>query len=32
MVLVNGQQYQGDITNPAMFLQWLQQVAPVTGE
>jgi protein-disulfide isomerase len=31
MVLVNGQQYQGDITNPAMFLQWLQTVAPVTA-
>jgi protein-disulfide isomerase len=32
MIIVNGQQYQGDITNPAMFLQWLQSVAPVTAE
>ena len=31
MIIVNGEQYLGDITNPAMFLQWLQSVAPVTA-
>jgi protein-disulfide isomerase len=30
-VVVNGQQYQGDTTNAAMFLQWLQTVAPVSN-
>jgi protein-disulfide isomerase len=29
-VVVNGQQYQGDTSNAAMFLQWLQTVAPVS--
>jgi protein-disulfide isomerase len=29
-VMVNGQQYQGELNNAAMFLQWLQTVAPVT--
>lgn len=29
-VVVNGQQYQGELNNAAMFLQWLQTVAPVT--
>lgn len=28
-VIVNGQQYAGELNNPAMFLQWLQMVAPV---
>ena len=28
-IIVAGQEYQGDTTNPAMFLQWLQTVAPV---
>ena len=28
-VIVNGQQYQGELNNAAMFLQWLQMVAPV---
>ena len=28
-VMVNGQQYQGELANAAMFLQWLQTVAPV---
>lgn len=28
-VIVNGQLYKGEINNPAMFLQWLQTVAPV---
>ena len=27
-VMVNGQQYQGELGNAAMFLQWLQTVAP----
>ena len=29
-IMVNGQQYQGDLANAAMFLQWLQTVAPVS--
>lgn len=29
-VIVNGQQYQGNLNNAAMFLQWLQTVAPVS--
>ena len=28
-IMVNGQQYRGETANPAMFLQWLQTVAPV---
>lgn len=28
-IVVNGQQYQGETANAAMFLQWLQTVAPV---
>lgn len=28
-VLVNGQQYKGELNNAAMFLQWLKMVAPV---
>ena len=28
-VMVNGQQYRGETANAAMFLQWLQTVAPV---
>lgn len=28
-VLVNGQQYRGDLSQPAAFVQWLQTVAPV---
>jgi protein-disulfide isomerase len=31
-VVVNGEKYDGEISNPAMFLQWLQTVAPVAGE
>jgi protein-disulfide isomerase len=31
-VVVNGVRYDGEISNPAMFLQWLQQNAPVAGE
>ena len=30
-VMVNGQQYQGELGNAAMFLQWLQTVAPVSN-
>ncbi|MEN9706588.1 MAG: hypothetical protein RIS31_154 [Actinomycetota bacterium] len=30
-VMVNGQQYQGELANAAMFLQWLQTVAPVAS-
>ena len=30
-VIVNGQQYQGELNNAAMFLQWLQTVAPVSN-
>ncbi|MEY4275743.1 MAG: hypothetical protein RIS26_206 [Actinomycetota bacterium] len=30
-VMVNGQQYQGELANAAMFLQWLQTVAPVSN-
>lgn len=30
-VAVNGQQYQGELGNAAMFLQWLQTVAPVSN-
>lgn len=29
-VIVNDQLYQGDLNNPAMFLQWLQTVAPIS--
>lgn len=29
-VIVNNQKYEGDLVNGAMFLQWLQTVAPVT--
>lgn len=29
-VMVNGQQYRGETANAAMFLQWLQTVAPVS--
>lgn len=29
-VMVNGQQYQGELGNAAMFLQWLQTVAPAS--
>ncbi|MEO0312861.1 MAG: hypothetical protein RL140_91 [Actinomycetota bacterium] len=28
-VIVNGQRYKGELNNAAMFLQWLQMVAPV---
>jgi len=28
-IMVNGQQYRGETANAAMFLQWLQTVAPV---
>lgn len=28
-IVVNGKQYAGELNNPAMFLQWLQEVAPV---
>ncbi|MEN9603784.1 MAG: hypothetical protein RLZZ06_984 [Actinomycetota bacterium] len=30
-VIVNNQLYQGELNNAAMFLQWLQTVAPVTN-
>ncbi len=30
-VIVNNQQYSGDLTNAAMFLQWLQTVAPAAA-
>ena len=29
-IVVNGQQYRGETANAAMFLQWLQTVAPVS--
>jgi protein-disulfide isomerase len=30
-VIVNGQHYQGELANAAMFLQWLQTVAPASN-